>query len=92
MNQPSFGSSDFSSSTALQGFMQRVYQWMAAGLALTGFVALMAASNMGLMRALAGGGFLVLMLAELGLVFGSPRPFQKFLQPRQWQVFWFIPR
>ena len=69
MNQPSFGSSDFSSSTALQGFMQRVYQWMAAGLALTGFVALMAASNMGLMRALAGGGFLVLMLAELGLVF-----------------------
>ena len=69
MNQSNFESSNYSSSTALQGFMQRVYQWMAAGLAVTGLVAMWTAGNPDLMRALAGGGFLVLMLAELGLVF-----------------------
>ena len=68
MNDSDFNSSN-SSSVALQGFMQRVYQWMAAGLAVTGTVAVWTAGNMGLVRALAGGGFLVLMLAELGLVF-----------------------
>ena len=59
----------YSGSTALQGFMQRVYQWMAAGLSVTGFVALWAAGNPGLLQTLAHGGFLILMIAELGLVF-----------------------
>ena len=59
----------YSSSTALQNFMQRVYQWMAAGLALTGFVALWTAGNPGLLRALAGGGFLILAVVEIGIVF-----------------------
>jgi len=49
--------------------MQRVYQWMAGGLALTGFIAYWASGNLQLMRALSGGMFFVLMLAELGLVF-----------------------
>lgn len=53
---------------AQQGFIQRVYQWMAAGLALTGFVALWASGNMAVMKALHGGLFLPLMLVELGVV------------------------
>lgn len=53
---------------AQQGFIQRVYQWMAAGLALTGFVALWASGNMTVMKALHGGLFLPLMLVELGVV------------------------
>lgn len=53
---------------AQQGFIQRVYQWMAAGLAFTGFVALWASGNMEVMRALQGGLFFVLMLVELGVV------------------------
>lgn len=58
-----------SSSQTVQFFIQRVYQWMAAGLALTGVVALWASGNLPLMQSLAKGGFLVLMLVELGLVF-----------------------
>lgn len=53
---------------AQQGFIQRVYQWMAAGLALTGFVALWASGNIEVMKALHGGLFLPLMLVELGIV------------------------
>ncbi len=59
----------YSFERAEQTFIQRVYQWMAAGLALSGAVALWAAQNPALLRALAGGGFLILMLVELGLVF-----------------------
>jgi uncharacterized protein len=58
-----------SGSTTEQSFIQRVYQWMAAGLALTGVVAVWASGNTGLLQALAKGGFLILMLAELGIVF-----------------------
>ncbi len=67
MNQNDMDS-PYSSTAQVQTFIQRVYQWMAVGLAVTGFTAMGAASNMAMMRALAGGGFLVLMLAELGLV------------------------
>ena len=58
----------FSFEKTQQTFLQRVYQWMAIGLALTGVISYMAAGNMGLMRSLAGGGFLVLMIAEFALV------------------------
>lgn len=58
----------FSFEKTQQTFLQRVYQWMSIGLALTGVIAYMGAGNMGLMRSLAGGGFLVLMIAELALV------------------------
>ena len=64
-----FQNSDFTPAHAAQNtFLQQVYQWMAAGLAITGFTAYAAAGNLTLLRALAGGGFLVLMLAEIGLV------------------------
>ncbi len=59
----------FSFEKAQQTFLQRVYQWMSIGLALTGAIAYMISGNLGLMRSLGGGGFLVLMLVELGLVF-----------------------
>ncbi len=52
-----------------QGFMQQVYQWMGAGLALTGFIAYWASGNLSLMQTLSGGAFFILMLAELGIVF-----------------------
>jgi uncharacterized protein len=69
MNLSNFGASNSSGSVALQSFMQRVYQWMAAGLALTGAVAFWASGNMDLMRALSGGAFLVLAIVEVGIVF-----------------------
>lgn len=52
-----------------QTFIQRVYQWMAAGLAFTGAVSIWVASSPALLQALSGGMFFVLMLVELGLVF-----------------------
>lgn len=68
MNQ-NFFENRSSGSTTEQSFIQRVYQWMAAGLAVTGVVAVWASGNAGLLQALAKGGFLVLMLVELGIVF-----------------------
>ncbi len=53
---------------AERSFLGRVYQWMAAGLALTGFVALAVASNPAFLRALSGGLFFLLMIVEIGLV------------------------
>ncbi|MDD5217442.1 MAG: Bax inhibitor-1/YccA family protein [Candidatus Omnitrophica bacterium] len=54
---------------AEQTFIQRVYQWMAIGLSVTGAVALWIAGSPALLRALTGGVFLVLMLIEIGIVF-----------------------
>ena len=59
----------FSLEKAQQTFLQRVYQWMAVGLALTGFVAYSVSGNYALLRALSGGTFFILFLAEIGLVF-----------------------
>ena len=52
-------------------FMIRVYNWMAAGLALTGIVAWIVASDEALLRVIFGTPFLVfgLVIAQLGLVF-----------------------
>ncbi len=55
-------------SVAERTFIQQVYQWMAAGLLITGVMAQWAAHTEWVVRSLLGGGFLVLMLAELGLV------------------------
>lgn len=51
-----------------QTFIQRVYQWMAAGLSLTGFVAYWAAGTESVMKLMLGPGFIVAMLVELGIV------------------------
>jgi len=67
---PNYNTPSYAPSQALvQSFMQRVYQWMGAGLALTGFVAFWASGNPGVMQALHGGMFLLLVLVELGIVF-----------------------
>lgn len=58
----------FSFELAQNNFIQRVYQWMAIGLAVTGMIAMMVASNPGLLRALYGGAFFLLVLIELGVV------------------------
>ncbi|OGW72713.1 MAG: hypothetical protein A2Y02_00560 [Omnitrophica bacterium GWA2_52_12] len=58
----------FSLEKAQQTFLQKVYQWMAIGLAITGFVAYSVSGNYALMRALSGGTFFILMIAEFGLV------------------------
>lgn len=50
-------------------FIQRVYQWMAIGLMVTGFVAMSVAGNPALLKALSGGLFFILVIIELGLVF-----------------------
>jgi len=50
-------------------FMQRVYQWMAAGLALTGLMAFIAISSVPLMHFLLGGGMWLFFIVELGIVF-----------------------
>ena len=68
MNSSDFESQSFAR-TQEQTFIQRVYQWMAAGLAVTGLVAYGVSTNPGLMKALAGGAFLVVALIELGIVF-----------------------
>ncbi len=62
------GSNAYSPQAVAQSYMQRVYQWMAAGLAITGFVAYWASGNMPLMRALNSGLFLLLLLVEFGVV------------------------
>lgn len=63
-------SGDFSfAAEKTQGFIQRVYQWMAAGLALTGFIAYFTSTNVNLLQAIHGGGFWVLIIVQLGLVF-----------------------
>ncbi|MSR78058.1 MAG: Bax inhibitor-1/YccA family protein [Candidatus Omnitrophica bacterium] len=71
MNTPfnASSSSSFSPETSVRTFIQRVYHWMAIGLALTGFVAYWTASHPTVLRALAGGGFWILAIAEIGLVF-----------------------
>jgi len=52
-------------------FVRSVYNWMAVGLCLTGFVAYYVSSSEAMMRFIFGNSivFIVLILAELGLVF-----------------------
>jgi uncharacterized protein len=67
MNQPGFDA--YSNVPAAQNvFFQRVYQWMAAGLAVTGFTAYAVAGNTAILQMLAGGGFLLLAIVEIALV------------------------
>ena len=54
---------------ATNAFFRRVYHWMTAGLILTAVVAHWIASNPSLFNAIAGG-WIVLLIAQLGLVFG----------------------
>ena len=58
----------YSQEAVFSNFMQRVYQWMAMGLALTGIAAFMTVANVSLMRFLLRGGMWVFFIVEFGLV------------------------
>ncbi len=59
------------SEVLVNDFVRSVYNWMAVGLALTGFVAWYASSSESMMRLIYGNGFIMigLILVELALVF-----------------------
>lgn len=59
----------YSQAGVFSNFMQRVYQWMTMGLALTGIVAFATLQNVDLMRFLLKGGMWLFFIAELGIVF-----------------------
>jgi hypothetical protein len=58
----------YSQDAVFSNFMQRVYQWMAMGLALTGLAAFITISNASLMSFLLHGGMWLFFIAELGIV------------------------
>jgi uncharacterized protein len=62
-------SADRGGDVAVRAFFNAVYAWMAAGLALTGVIAWYVSQNMQLLQSLGGGGYIILFLVELGLVF-----------------------
>lgn len=69
--QPSQGFGALEDKTSLNQFMLQIYTWMAVGLSLTGFVALYTASSQTLLETFVlNGTFYILILLELGLVFG----------------------
>jgi hypothetical protein len=59
----------YSQDTVFSNFMQRVYQWMAMGLALTGLVSFLTLQSVGLLKFLLHGGLWVFFIAELVIVF-----------------------
>lgn len=68
----------YSQAGVFSTFMQRVYQWMAMGLALTGLTAFFTASNASLLQFIfKGGGIWILIIAELALVIWLSASIQK---------------
>ena len=59
----------YSQEAVFSNFMQRVYQWMAMGLALTGLISFLTLQSLGLLKFLMHGGLWVFFIAELGIVF-----------------------
>jgi FtsH-binding integral membrane protein len=72
-NQPA----SYSQEAVFSNFMQRVYQWMAMGLALTGLAAFVTVTNASLLGFLLRGGMWVLFIAEFILVIWLTRSLQK---------------
>ena len=68
MNSNGQNPQSYSQEAVFSNFMQRVYQWMAMGLALTGLMAFFAISNTGIMRFLLSGGMWLFFIAEFGIV------------------------
>ncbi|HNW84738.1 MAG TPA: Bax inhibitor-1/YccA family protein [Candidatus Cryosericum sp.] len=60
---------------SVRAFFNRVYGWMAGGLALTAFIAWFVGTNQAMQNLIFGNGFVVLLLivAEFGLVIGLTR-------------------
>ncbi len=68
MNDPKNQPFSYSREAVFSNFMQRVYQWMAMGLALTGLAAFVTITNASLMQFILHGGMWVLFIAEFALV------------------------
>jgi len=77
MNNPNQQPFSYSQETVFSNFMQRVYQWMAMGLALTGVLAFWTASNVEVLRFTLSGGGLLLALVEIGIVIWLSRSIGK---------------
>ena len=77
MNDPKNQPFSYSQDAVFSNFMQRVYQWMAMGLALTGLAAFVTIGNMSLLRFLMHGGMWLFFIAELVLVIWLTRSIQK---------------
>ena len=67
----------YSQEAVFSNFMQRVYQWMAMGLALTGLAAFVTITNASLLGFLVHGGMWVLFIVEFILVIWLTRSLQK---------------
>ena len=59
----------YSQEAVFSNFMQRVYQWMTMGLALTGLISFLTLQSIGLLKFLVHGGLWVFFVAELVIVF-----------------------
>jgi FtsH-binding integral membrane protein len=69
MNDPKNYPYQGSQEAVFSNFMQRVYQWMAMGLGLTGLLAFLTLQSVPLMRFLLSGGMWLFFIVELGIVF-----------------------
>jgi len=59
----------YSQEAVFSNFMQRVYQWMAMGLALTGLISFLTLQSPGLLKFLFHGGIWAFLIPELVIVF-----------------------
>jgi len=59
----------YSQETVFSNFMQRVYQWMALGLGLTGLISFLTIQSAGLLKFLVHGGLWLFLIVELVVVF-----------------------
>lgn len=77
MNQQENKPFSYSQDAVFSNFMQRVYQWMAMGLALTGLAAFITIGNASLLGFLLHGGMWLFFIAELGIVIWLSASLQK---------------
>jgi uncharacterized protein len=77
MDDPKNQPISYPQEAVFSNFMQRVYQWMAMGLALTGLAAFITIGNASLLRFLLQGGMWVLFIAEFILVIWLSASIQK---------------
>ena len=77
MNDPKNQPFSYSQDAVFSNFMQRVYQWMAIGLALTGLAAFVTLTNAPLLRFVLHGGMWLFFIAEFILVIWLTRSLQK---------------
>jgi hypothetical protein len=77
MDDPKHQPFSYPQEAVFSNFMQRVYQWMAMGLALTGLAAFITIGNASLLRFLLQGGMWLLFIAELVLVIWLSASIQK---------------